>query len=94
MWRIRLYKGAEQFEPATEDDAQTIMELRKRIWATTYRGLYPDSMIDEFDDAWHLEKELQRIRHPEYRIYRIVKDDRSIGYLCTRKTDVVLLQSL
>ena len=87
-------RGEVGFELATEDDAKTIVELRKRIWATTYRGSYPDSMIDDFDYAWHLEKELQRIRHPQYRVYRIVKDDRSIGYLTTRKTDVVMLQSL
>ena len=90
----KFLKSLVRFELATEDDAQTIIELRKQIWATTYRGIYPDSMIDDFDYPWHLEKELQRIRHPEYRVYRIVKDDRSIGYLSTRKTDVVILQSL
>ena len=90
----KLLKSLVRFEPATEDDAQTIIKLRKQVWATTYRGLYPDSMIDEFDYAWHLEKELQRIRHPEYRVYRIVKKDCDIGYLTTRKTDVVMLQSL
>ncbi len=96
-----LYKEAEKmlkslvrFEPAAEEDAGTIIELRKRIWATTYRGLYPDSMIDGFDYAWHLEKELQRIRNPEYCVYRIVKNDRNIGYLSTRKMDTVILQSL
>ena len=90
----KLLRSLVRFELATEDDAQTIIELRKQIWATTYRGLYPDSMIDDFDYAWHLEKELQRIRHPEYRVYRLVKNDRNIGYLSMRKTDVVMLQSL
>ena len=82
------------FALAAEDDAQTIVALRKQIWATTYRGFYPDSMIDDFDDAWHLAKELQRIRHPEYRVYRIVKDGRNIGCLSTRKRAVMMLQSL
>lgn len=90
----KLLKSLVRFELATEDDAKTIIELRKQVWATTYRGFYPDSMIDDFDYAWHLEKELQRIRHPEYRVYRLVKDDRNIGYLSMRKTDVVMLQSL
>lgn len=96
-----LYREAEKvlrslvrFELATEDDAQTIIELRKQIWGTTYRGFYPDSMIDDFDYGWYLEKELRRIRSPEYRVYRIVKDDQNIGYLSLRKTDVVSLQSL
>ena len=90
----KLLKSLVRFELATEDDAQTIIELRKQIWGTTYRGFYPDSMIDDFDYAWHMEKELQRIRNPQYRVYRIVKDDCNIGYLSTRKTDVVMLQSL
>lgn len=90
----KLLKLLVRFELATEDDAKTIIELRKQVWATTYRGFYPDSMIDNFDNAWHLEKELGRIRHPQYRVYRIVKDDRNIGYLSMRKTDVVMLQSL
>lgn len=90
----KLLKSLVRFELATEDDAKTIIELRQQIWATTYRGFYPDSMIDNFDYAWHQEKELQRISHPEYRVYRIVKDDRNIGYLSTRKTDAVMLQSL
>jgi GNAT superfamily N-acetyltransferase len=90
----KMLKSLVRFELVTEDDAKTIIELRKQIWATTYRGFYPDSMIDEFDYVWHLDKELQRIRHPENRVYRIVKDDRNIGYLSMRKTDVMMLQSL
>ena len=90
----KLLKSLVRFVLASEDDAKTIIELRQQIWATTYRGFYPDSMIDDFDYAWHLEKELQRIRNHEYRVYRIVKGDRNIGYLITRKSDGVLLQSL
>ena len=90
----KLLKSLVRFELATEDDAKTIIELRKQVWATTYRGFYPDSMIDEFDYEWHLDKELKRIRNPQDRVYRIVKDERSIGYLSTRKTDVVIMQSL
>ena len=90
----KLLRSLVRFELATEDAAKTIIELRKRIWATTYRGLYPDSMIGNYNYAWHLDKELKRIRNPQYRVYRIVKDDCNIGYLSTRKTDVVMLQSL
>ena len=50
------------FVEATAADALTIIGLRRRIWDTTYRGIYPDSMIDDFDWAWHKEKELSRIR--------------------------------
>lgn len=82
------------FVPATEGDAGTILELRREIWASTYRGIYPDSMIDDFDYAWHMERELHRIGHPDYQVYLIVKGERRIGYLTIRKTDAVLMQSL
>ena len=82
------------FVAATENDTTTIIELRKQIWSTTYRGIYPDDMLDDFDFKWHKDKELQRIRHPNYAVYLITKDDQSIGYLTTRKTDKITLQSL
>lgn len=82
------------FIPATESDVIEIIELRRQIWATTYRGIYPDSMIDVFDYSWHKEKELQRIRHPHYAVYLITDSNRNIGYLTMRKTDIITLQSL
>ena len=82
------------FISATDNDATTIIELRRQIWATTYRGIYPDSMIDDFDYTWHKEKELQRIRNPQYFVFLISYDGRNIGYLTTRKADVIILLSL
>lgn len=83
-----------RFELAEEKDAATIIELRQKIWSTTYRGIYPDSMIDDFDYDWHREKELQRIRDPRYAVWLIVKNDLAVGYLIMRKADVMTLQSL
>lgn len=71
------------FIPATENDAIAIVELRKQIWSTTYRGIYPDCMIDNFDYPWHKEKELQRIRRSDYAVYLITIDNLNIGYLTT-----------
>lgn len=86
--------NAIHFISATENDAVTIINLRKQIWATTYRGIYPDSMINQFDYAWHMDKELGRICNPEYAVYLIKKGNFNIGYLTIRKTDKVVLQSL
>ena len=83
-----------QFIPAAEEDAATIIELRRQVWASTYRGIYPDNMIDDFDYPWHLERELLRIRHPQYAVYLIARDGRSIGYLTMRKSEIITLQSL
>ena len=83
-----------RFIAVMEKDIMTILNLRKQIWATTYRGIYPDSMIDDFDYAWHMDKEMKLICNPEYAVYFITKDMLNIGYLTMRKTDKVILQSL
>lgn len=83
-----------RFVPATENDVMAIIELRKQVWITTYRGIYPDDMLDGFDYAWHKEKELQRVSSPQYSVYLIANDGGNIGYLTIRKTKSVVLQSL
>ena len=37
------------FVEAAKEDAAAIIALRHQIWGTTYRGIYPDDMIDNFD---------------------------------------------
>ena len=49
------------FVEAAKEDVPEIIALRHQIWGTTYRGIYPDDMIDNFDWVWHQEKELLRI---------------------------------
>ena len=69
------------FVEAAKEDVPEIIALRHQIWGTTYRGIYPDDMIDNFDWAWHQEKELLRINDPAYSVYLLQKDDQNIGYL-------------
>ena len=70
------------FVEAGKDDALSIIGLRHKIWSTTYRGIYPDHMIDDFDWAWHEEKELSRINDPAYSVYLIQKDAASFICYC------------
>ena len=43
-------RSDEMFVRACSEDVPSIIGLRHRIWSTTYRGIYPDCMIDDF--AW------------------------------------------
>lgn len=83
-----------RFVPAAEVDAGMLGELRQKVWAATYRGIYPDEMIDRFDYAWHREKDLLRIQSPRYENWFIQRDGKNIGYLVVRNGDGLLLQSL
>lgn len=51
-------------------------------------------MIDEFDFAWHRERDLARIRSERYLVFLIVSRGQDIGYLILKKGEPFLLMSL
>ena len=75
-----------RFVPAKASDAAAIGALRQRIWDTTYRGIYPDAVIDGFDYAWHRQRDLKRIADPSFTVYLIRCGDEDIGYLMFQDT--------
>lgn len=82
------------FIPVKESEVHTLGVLRQKAWAATYRGIYPDEMIDQFDFEWHREKDLLRLRHPQYRNWFIQAKGETVGYLTLRHGEPMLLQSL
>ena len=68
------------FVPAKTSDAATIGALRQRIWDTTYRGIYPDAVIDDFKYDWHQQRDLEKISDPSFTVYLIKYGDEEIGY--------------
>lgn len=87
-------RSDKMFVRACSEDVPSIIGLRHRIWSTTYRGIYPDCMIDDFAWDWHREKELARVNDPAYAVYLIRKGQQDIGYLTIHQADGVTLQSL
>ncbi len=83
-----------EFILADEDGAKTISELRHEIWCTTYRGIYSDERIDNYDYEEHRQRDLQRIRGTSYRVYLIVNDGEPIGYLYFSIFETVNIKSL
>ena len=83
-----------QFRPAEARDAAVIGALRREIWGTTYRGIYPDEVIDRFDAAGHLRRDQARIADPAFRVWVIQDGERPIGYLYLEHRTGVHIQSL
>lgn len=69
------------FEFAKEEEAHLLSEFRQRVWDTTYRGIYPDEIIDNFDFDFHDERNLLWIKSDEFRVYFITADGEKAGYL-------------
>ncbi len=83
-----------EFIPIHESEVSALGILRYKAWASTYRGIYPDEMIDQFDYGWHREKDIIRLRNPAYRNWFILVKGERIGYLTLRHGEPMLLQSL
>ena len=84
-----------EFVLAKAGDAVTISTLRQRIWDTTYRGIYPDTVIDDFNYEWHQQRDLKKISDPTFTVYLIKYGDENIGYFVFQHTDSgVWLRSL
>ena len=69
-----------EFAPAKASDAAAISTLRQKIWNTTYRGIYPDAVIDDFNYDWHQQRDLKKISDPSFTVYLIKYGDENIGY--------------
>ncbi len=82
-----------RFQKAEEKDADILVCLRKRIWLSTYRGIYPDELLDEYDAEYHKRRDLMRIRDTHYHVYLIVKE-KPIGYFYFEHKQTLHIQSL
>ena len=83
------------FVSAKASDADAIAALRHRIWAATYRGVYPDAVIDDFDYARHRQRDLEKISDPSFTVYLIRHGEEDIGYFMFQDADAGLwLRSL
>ena len=84
-----------KFIEAKPGEEKELSELRRKVWATTYRGIYPDEIIDNFDYPMHNEKDFLRITSDEYIVYFITEENEKIGYLILQKKRPLLyVQSL
>ena len=76
-----------EFVQAKAGDASAISALRQRIWDTTYRGIYPDAVIDDFNYGWHQQRDLKKISDPSFSVYLIRYRDEDIGYFIFQHAD-------
>ncbi len=82
------------FISAKLEEAAQLSELRKKVWETTYRGIYPDEMIDSFDYSFHNERNRMYIQTDHFLVSFLVKDTEKIGYLILKKQNPLQIQSL
>lgn len=67
--------------PATIADCKTLAILKKEIWETTYRGIYPDEKFDNYDYAKNEEKFKFFVNSNTQELYVVTDDENLIAYI-------------
>lgn len=66
------------FYKAGPEDAPLLSETRRKAWNVTYRGIYEDALIDNFDYALHRRNDEKRIAEQE--VYLMMDGEHCAGY--------------
>ncbi len=65
---------------ATTADAVLLARTRRIVWHETYRGIYPDVMLDEYDIPTYAARDAARIADPRHHYYLWIADEECVGY--------------
>ena len=71
---------------ASVADAVTIGQIRKIVWSETYRGIYPDEKIDQYDVQFHLERDSRILSDENQHFYLFETENCCVGYFSFGKS--------
>lgn len=66
---------------ATENDCEELSILKHTIWDQTYRGIYSDEKIDNYDYDKNKEKFLNMISDTNVELYVVQDNKKIVGYM-------------
>lgn len=66
---------------ATEGDCSELSRLKHEVWDTTYRGIYPDEKIDNFDYDKNKNTFIKIVNNPEIELYVVECNGKIVGYM-------------
>lgn len=66
---------------AAVSDCRRLSVLKREVWETTYRGIYPDEMLDRYDYLKHEEKFQVILENPDISLFAAEDEGSLIGYM-------------
>lgn len=69
-----------RFREAVPGDGVMIAHTRQKCWDATYRGIYPDEAIDQFDYEWHTDREERLMLRPDFHSNLVLEGEACVGY--------------
>lgn len=73
------------FRKATAEDCLALSELKKAVWNTTYKGIYPQERLDGYDVKKNEEIFRGIVANPEIEIYVAEDADEIVGFMTVGK---------
>ena len=70
-----------KFILANKKHSKELSYLKKEVWETTYRGIYPDEVIDNYDYVKREEKFNSLIDDNNQEVYICMIDEKIVGYM-------------
>ena len=71
-----------EIKPATVDDCKEIAIVKRKVWETTYRGIYNDAKIDGFNYDEHAEKFKKLVLSKKQELFIARQNDSIVAYIC------------
>ena len=66
---------------AKTSDSMELSKLKHTVWNTTYKGIYSDERLNNYDFELHKDKFDKRISDPESNVYVVTNDNKIVGYI-------------
>lgn len=66
---------------ANENDCDELSRLKREVWKTTYRGIYPNEKINNFDYEKNKKTFIKIVNNPNIDLYVVEADGKIIGYI-------------
>lgn len=60
--------------------------IKRQVWESTYRGIYPDIKFDDFNVDNETEKFVNMLNNPKSSLYVALVDNKIVGYMAIGKS--------
>lgn len=70
---------------ATYKDCRDIAILKRSVWESTYRGIYPDEKLDKYDVDLNENKFKNMIKQQSQKLFVVLNECEIIGYMSCGK---------
>ena len=69
-----------ELKKASEEDARLLALTRRIVWEETYRGIYPDEMLDGYDVESYTTRDAARMADPRHHYCLFLDGAECVGY--------------